>query len=615
MSSLIKTKLRFKLALLTAISVTIGLSLVGSFLYIQYKNFLYNRVEEVLVQFLELSEQSLYVERIATTDTGYLKQFVDESARITGCRFTIIDPEGRVLADSEIPIAELGSVENHIDRPEVQESLRSGIGFSTRTSETINRDLNYVSKVLRRDGEVAGFLRLALFAEETNEMLDTGRRFFVLGGLFILVISAIFVTLLTRRINRNLDEAIQKAHRIASGDLDVKIELDSRDEIGELGGSLTIMANQLSRNLRKLSRERQDLNTVLTSINEGIIAINPDQKIIFFNNRALQFLDIPIQSIRGQDYREVIRNEHLRSMIEIFMEKPLFISDEVRIDDDRVVEVVITPAQIDEDRDEAGAVIVCRDISHFKKLEKIRRDFVGNVTHEFKTPLAAIQGYAETLLDWGLEDETISRKYLKKIVKQSHQLENLVSDLLQLARIERLQNLEMHPFDPDPVMIDIVQEFEELASAKQITVELNLPGDQDPVVGEPEMFRSIFSNLVDNALKYTPDGGRIFISSHEERRHRVIAVRDTGIGIPDKYHSRIFERFYRVDKARSRSIGGTGLGLSIVKHLAELQNAKVSLESEVNVGSTFYLTFQSAAGHDGNSVRTTDLSLKARSGS
>ncbi|HQV33729.1 MAG TPA: ATP-binding protein, partial [Calditrichia bacterium] len=287
---------------------------------------------------------------------------------------------------------------------------------------------------------------------------------------------------------------------------------------------------------------------------------------------------------------QIIRNEHLNSLLESFLAKPVLISDEVRLDDNRTLEAVIAPVRM-HNSEEVGAVMVLRDISHFKKLEKIRTDFVANVSHEFKTPLAAIRGYAESMLDWGLEDEEISRKYLRKVLKQSHQLENLVADLLQLARIERLQNIELSPFNPHPLLNDIVHQYAELATSKQLEFTYQEPTEPALVPGDPEMFRSIIVNLVDNAIKYTPEGGRVSLSVNTTSNHIIFSVADTGLGIPEKYQSRIFERFYRMDKARSRAIGGTGLGLSIVKHLCELQNAQVSVKSSQDEGSIFYVKF------------------------
>jgi two-component system phosphate regulon sensor histidine kinase PhoR len=593
MARLLKQNLRFKLLIILVTSLFFGLVTVGSVLYYQFQSFLYDNVKESLKQSIELAEQSLDEQKVLLNDTTYLKKFVDEVSHISKCRLTIIDINGKVLADSELPTDQLTSVENHLHRPEVQQSLRNGYGFNIRHSATIGQDLLYTSKLLRLGNRDIGFLRFAIFAEETDRMLNTARLFFVSGGLLVLIISALLVTFLARKINRNLNEVIEKARDIAAGNLNVKIQVDSNDELKLLGNSLNEMASKISINLQESARERHDLNTVLSSINEGIIAIESNKKIIFFNDKALKLLNNATQDILGQFYYQVIRNQHLISLLNNFFEKPFLISDELQVDNKRTLEIVISPFTIEPHR-RKGVVVVLRDISHYKKLEKIRRDFVANVSHEFKTPLAAIRGYAETLLDWALEDPNVNRKYVKKVVKQSELLENLVTDLLQLARIERLQNIELKAFDPIPVIQDVLNEYSEAAQNNRIAMHSDLQRDHNKVLGDPEMFRSIIANLIDNAIKYTPAEGEVRVSCQINAKFGTFSVRDNGIGIPQNEQERVFERFYRVDKGRSRAIGGTGLGLSIVKHLAELQQAEVWLQSEINKGSCFSVKFKLA---------------------
>jgi two-component system phosphate regulon sensor histidine kinase PhoR len=332
---------------------------------------------------------------------------------------------------------------------------------------------------------------------------------------------------------------------------------------------------------------------VLSSINEGIMAISPDKRIIFYNNRALQLLHINLTNPANEAYYTVIRHQHLVSLIDKFLQTAVVITDEITTYEGNIYEVVLTPFEM-AFGDQTGAVLVIRDITQYKKLEQVRKDFVANVSHEFKTPLAAIRGYAETLLDWALDDDKMNRKYVTKIVKQSHHLENLVQDLLELARVERLSSADLTPFNPLPILREVVNEFQEKARLKQQTLYWQPKTAAMQILGDPQMFRSIFVNLLDNAVKYTPEGGKIMLDIEKESATALFMVRDTGIGIPQKEQSRIFERFYRVDKARSQAVEGTGLGLSIVKHMTELQQAEIWLQSRVNEGSCFYLRFKLA---------------------
>lgn len=590
----IKLGIRSKLLLIILSALLFGLITVGTVLYFQFRSFLYSQIKETLQQYAELAFQSLDIHKLANSDSPYLKQFVDESSAHSGCRVTIIDTLGNVLADSEVSNDQLTRVENHLMRPEVQESLKKPFGFQIRHSATIGADLFYISRQIFLNNKPTGFLRLAMFALTPNQMLARAKMSFLGGGFLILLISGALVVLLSRQMNRDIDILTEEAQKIAGGELEslnVKLPSRSGDELELLGKNLNEMATKLSESVKKLSKERRDINTVLSSLNDGILAIAPNKKIIFFNDRALQLLNSKIKDATDTYYYDIIRNQHLNSLMRTFLEKPVFISDEIELENGQILSVVLTPFE-DGEQGKKGAVTVLRDISQYKKLEKIRSDFVANVSHEFKTPIAAIRGYAETLLDWALGDENVNRKYVKKIVRQSNQLETLVLDLLQLARIERLHHIELLSFEPLPILKDVIGEYRENARHKHQTIIEELKLKQVRILGEPEMFRSMVVNLVDNAIKYTPDGGKILIEAVPNGNFCTFSVRDNGMGISVVEQGRIFERFYRVDKGRSQTIEGTGLGLSIVKHLAELQNAEIWLQSQVNAGSCFSMKFK-----------------------
>lgn len=573
------------------ISLFFGLAVVGTFSFFEFRSFLYSRSKNTLVKYASLAESSFDVQKFLAADSPYLNNFTKKISSITGCRVSVINAKGRVLADSEVPPGKLPQVENHLYRPEIQQSLQEKFGFNIRRSATIGKDLLYLSRAINLEGRNIGFLRLALFTKETNQLLARVRNYFIGGGLLVLLISALLVRILSLRINRDLDEIIQKAGQIASGNFEAAIHVHSKDELSDLGENLNEMAAKLSKYLHNLTRERHDLNTVLSSIDEGIIAIGPDKKIIFFNEKALLFSDCKATYVKGNTYSQIVGNRHLQLLLNKYFKKPSLISDEIHIGKERILETIISPFTI-EGKIRKGAVVVLRDISHYKKLEKIRKDFVANVSHEFKTPLAAILGYSETLLDWGLEDNKVNRKYVEKIIKQSHNLENLVTDLLELARIERLQAIEMRPFDPRPVIQKVLNEYSEVIQTNHLKLTTDIPSQKFHISGEKEMFRSILVNLIDNAVKYTPPNGIISVMAKVNKGTVTFSVKDSGIGITEEEQVRIFERFYRIDKARSRSKGGTGLGLSIVKHLAELQKAEVWVNSQVNKGSCFSVKFQ-----------------------
>ncbi len=582
-----------QLLLILVLSLIIGQMVGISLFYYKFRLFLFEEKKKELRQYIQVARKSLDMERLVEKDRRYLKAFADDLARRIDCRVTFIDMQGNVLADSEVPLSQIPLMENHLNRPEVQQSLRQGWGYDLRLSASIHRELLYGSRLLEHQGRRAGVLRLAYFSGEIFQILRLARWVFFLGGVMVLGISGLLVILLTRRLNRDFQDLAWQAQRLARGDLTARSHINQPRELHVLSDTLNTLSQRISRFLRHLERERQELDLILRSINEGIIAIDDARRIVFMNQLARSLLDIPDIPVQGHYYYQIIRSTDLIMLIDKFFEFQSFIHDEFSLPDDRVLEVSISAFQLGESR-KPGATVVLRDVTAFRKLERVRRDFVANVSHEFKNPLASIRGAAESLLDWALEDPGTRRKYIEKILNQAQHLERLVTDLLQLARVEKLERVELLTFDPLPLLNELVQEFDEMARRQGLRFQTEfpaLPGLQ--ILGEPEMFRTIMVNLLDNAIKYTPRGGRITLKVHPtgEANWVRFSVMDTGIGIPEKYQDRIFERFFRVDKARSRFHKSTGLGLSIVKHMAELQGARIGLWSEEGKGSHFWIDF------------------------
>lgn len=592
MIPLFKSTFRLKLLNIILFSQLVGLLIIGIILYSQFKSFLNNSTETRIQENVLIAEVLLDTGRISEGSSGVLKKYADGIGKILDARVTVINTQGLVIADSEVPLDELGKLENHINRPEVQQAIKEKWGFSIRESKTIGRKLIYVCKALQDDKQrTIGFLRLSLYSDANDQVLKTTRIYFFGGGLLILLVSGCLVVFLTRGIHRNLRSIVRNARLISEGKPSELTEITSKDELGDIAKILTETSSKLSQSFEKVIRQRKDLNEVLSSINDAIVAIGNDKRIVFYNQISVKLFNIISNEFEGEYYYDLFLNKHLISLIERFFEKPFVLNDEIILEDGRILEVVINPFKL-MNMSETGAVMVARDVTNYRKLERVRRDFVANVSHEFKNPLASIQGYAETLLDWAMDDPKVNRKYLEKIVRQTGNLEHLVTDLLQLARVEGLQRIEMKSFDPVPILKELRFDFSELTTTKKIG--LNQVIDEKPIKisGDPEMFRTIMANLIDNAIKYSQEGGEVSISTKSENGFIEFSVKDTGIGIPQKYISRIFERFFRVNKARSRDVGGTGLGLSIVKHMAELQRLKYGVESEVNAGSRFWVRFK-----------------------
>lgn len=589
MSKSIKNDLRFRLLTILVVSILIGSVSVGYFLFQYFDGFLHERVDADLQKYLQIAEYSLDKQEIANKNQRYLKKFADNFSRLLECRITIIDTGGVVIADSDVPNDQLFNLENHGHRPEVVQARKAHYGRDVRSSVTVGQNLLYMAEMLTYKKKHLGYLRLAIPMEMFSEMLSTSLIYFLIAGICVLIISSILVGLFSKGITKNFYKIISRATAIAGGNFDTRIKIDTKDDLGKLGENLNNMAATLSDSFTKLQRDKTNLNTVLSSVNDGIIAIDHEQRISFFNQQALTLTNQPNNDIIGEELVVALNNPHLTSMIDNFFKNPALVKDDVQFDS-RILDVVISSLNIS-GSEKPGAVIVLRDVTNYKMLEKIRREFVANVSHEFKTPIAAIRGYAETLIDWGLKDKKLRTKYTKSIIKQSQQLENLVSDLLALARIEKMQSLEFNAFDPLPIATEIIEEMKAIAGEKNITIKTLLPSENFQIIGDTDMFRSILINLIDNAIKYTPENGTVTIESKLENKQALFSIKDTGIGIPGKDQTRIFERFYRVDKARSRAVGGTGLGLSIVKHLVELQKAEIFVDSKEEQGSTFSVWF------------------------
>ena len=589
MRPLNRRSLRTKLLLNSVAAITAGLFLIGTLLFFQFRSFFLKQLKSKLKTAIVLANKSLNRNRFRAGDSLYLKQFADRYSTLAGSRVTLISRRGRVLADSQVPIDQLKQVENHLQRPEVQEALKNGVGFAIRHSATANLDLLYGCMPVAG----GGFLRFALPMETIQRSLQKAMLVFALGGAAILIISTFLMAFLSRGIKKNLWDLVAESQKMAAGNLDRPLELRSGDELEILAENLNKMAARLSDYLRRLEQEHWELNTVLATINEGIIDLNARGEVVFWNRNAGELLELSDDKTSGNPYHQAIRNKEIVSLLDNFYRTRVVLTSEVLSNKGAILEVTVA-AKDKDPAQKSGCVVLLRDITQFKKLERIRKDFVANVSHEFKTPLAAIRGYGESLLDWGLKDPEVNVKYLKKIIRQSKQLEHLVSDLLQLARIERLTTLKLSSFDPLPVLNDLSRQFAEAAGKLGLNFVSDVRLSGEKIKGDPEMFRSIMVNLLDNALKYTPAGGNVTLQAIKRAREVEFSVEDSGIGIPEDEQQRIFERFYRVDKARSRDSGGTGLGLSIVKHLCELQEAQIALSSEIDRGSRFTVSFKQA---------------------
>jgi two-component system phosphate regulon sensor histidine kinase PhoR len=430
------------------------------------------------------------------------------------------------------------------------------------------------------------FVRVALPLDEVEEQLAVLRR--IIWGTAVLT-AALAMALafwLARRITRPIQELTAGAQRIAAGEFGQQVYALGHDEPAVLARAFNAMSEHLARQFAQLDEDRQQLWTVLSGMVEGVVALDAQQRILFANERASELLGIPLSASAGRHFWEVVRQRPLLEMLQRAMIHPESQRRELNPSDGRSLTVYLARLQGSLDR---GAVLVLHDTTELRRLERLRQEFVANVSHELKTPLAVIKAAVETLIDGAIDDPEHRGAFLDQVAEQAERLHSLILDLLSLARIESgTEAFERGPVPLGPAVADCLERHRGRAEAKNLTL-LSLPGAADHLAAwaDEEAIGQIIDNLVDNAIKYTPPGGQVCVRWYADNGQVVLEVEDTGIGIPERDLPRVFERFYRVDKTRSRELGGTGLGLSIVKHLAQAMDGSVDARSTVGQGSTF----------------------------
>ena len=512
----------------------------------------------------------------------------------SGARVTIVDSSGRVLADST---ADATTMENHANRPEVQQAIAQGHGQAIHHGETLNRDL--VCQAVRyeeADGQLI-VIRLAVPLSEIDLSVSELRQRLLIASIVMLLIGAIASLGFARMFSARIDRLKDFSQRIAEGDFRPLLPEGPRDELSALADSMNQTAARLDLEIRMLSGERNRSSAILRSMVEGVAVIDADERLVFYNRAFSEIFGV--QDAEGRPLIEVVRNAELVGLIRKALRGDEGLQNDISMGIVQMQNFSVTAAPVkaldptgaEHDLAKAkpsGAVVVLHDVTELRRLERVRQDFVANVSHEFKTPLTAIQGFAETLLGGALDDPTNNRRFLDIIRNHAIRLARLTNDLLKLARIEA-GKLEVEFF---PVgLIELIEGCAETtlmkASRKQITLEIEVPPGLPAVQGDASLLRDVLQNLLDNAIQYTPAGGHVHVTAEAKGREAVITVSDTGIGIPTSDRERIFERFYRVDAARSREAGGTGLGLSIAKHIVEAHNGRLWVDSVIGEGSKF----------------------------
>ena len=518
-----------------------------------------------------------------------LQEKVRKLGAETGTRLTLIDKDGIVLADSDQDTLDLvREMENHKNRVEVIQAISTGFGSSKRISPTLSEPMLYYAVLYEKNGEPRGVVRVAITMAKIQKEISSIEKLIWTIALLVSLTVMLLTYWVVARMIRPLTILTHAAESIANGDYDQKLYFPQHDELGILAQSFNHMSKEMAERVRQLQASGDRLSTVLEGMVEGVIAINERQHVLFANESAGRLLFFSPEDAEGKALFESVRNHQLqKSVTEVLKTlEPQRMEVELESTSDRILGVTTTPLP---GTPCPGLVIVLFDMTELRRLESLRQEFVGNVSHELKTPLSSIKAYTETLIRGAMDDPEINKTFLLRIEEQADRLHQLILDLISLASIESgnqvfdIINIELRPF-VESCLVD----QQKVAESKQIEllIEEREPGIK--VKADEEGLHQILGNLINNAIKYTPDQGRITIRWQREEGNMVLLqVQDTGIGIAEKYQARLFERFFRVDKARSRELGGTGLGLSIVKHLVQSFNGTIGVSSKVGEGSTF----------------------------
>ncbi len=516
-----------------------------------------------------------------------LDRDVKRLGRDTALRITVILPGGTVIADSDEDPAVMG---DHSARPEIADALAGRIGASQRFSETIGRDLLYVALATPRSGTARAVLRTSVALTSIDAALARVYRSIALAALAVAAMAALFALLVSRRISRPLEQLGTGAARFAQGELSHRLPVSGSHEIAKLAQALNEMAVELDQRIRTVVEQRNEQDAVLASMVEGVIAVDEDENIITFNDAAARLLGVARANAVGRAIQEAVRNPELQRFVKKTLATTEPVAEELTFHTDSARVWQAQGARLHEaDKHSAGAVVVLNDITEVRRLETIRSDFVANVSHELKTPITAVKGFLETLRDGALDDRENARRFVDIAARQADRLDAIINDLLALSRLEQSgadAAIETGPVPLRGVLECAVQACSERMGDSRVKLELECDPDIQVPANAPLLEQAV-SNLIDNAVKYSPQGTRVLISAAQDGETVSIRVRDDGPGIERKHHARLFERFYRIDKARSRDLGGTGLGLAIVKHIAQAHRGSVAVQSEPGRGSTF----------------------------
>ncbi|MBN2256130.1 MAG: HAMP domain-containing protein [Deltaproteobacteria bacterium] len=547
------------------------------------------------------ARQMAKIESDLITYTGMIDQLCTRAeveaklasiAKLADARITLIDREGNVLADSEAPASEM---DNHLNRTEIQEARVKGKGTAIRYSHTIGIDTLYVAVPMMKDSQITGYVRLARPLHEIKKSLAAFNILIFQSFALVGVVSFIIAFIFSSRLVSPIQEMEQFTRKLRDGDMSGMLLIDSSDEMGRLARNINYIVTELQEKVRLADEERGKLEAAFASMTDGVLVLDNQGRIEALNNSFKSLFKTRRRDIVGRTPLEAFRNIELEKAIDRFKATGLPVAEEIMLGGapDMILDVSISSIH-GLPKGEEKMMIVFHDVTRLKKLEKMRVDFVANVTHEIKTPLTAILGFIETLQEGAIDDKDTARKFLQTIRRHAERLNRLVDDLLFISNIELGETrLFFESVALGGIMESVLSMIDQRVREKGLVLTKDIPDDLPPLRADRDRLNQILLNILDNAVKFTPEKEKISVTArlHDNKKHVIVTIADTGIGIPKSEISRLGERFYRVDKTRSRELGGTGLGLSIVKHLMKAHGGEIGIESRLGGGTTVSLSF------------------------
>ncbi|HET9942574.1 MAG TPA: ATP-binding protein [Terriglobia bacterium] len=568
-------RLHSRLVALNVIALSLITLLLGYFAGSQLKATFESEVEGQLYRSAHLAKDYIRLHPAAADPP----EVVTAISRLLNVRVTLIAPDGRVLGDSEVTRAGLNGLENHGSRPEFVEARRGGRGTSIRYSSTLSASFIYVAVALD-DGSI---LRLAMPLSSVDMLLAGLRRHLALAMLIGVGVSLVFGYMVYAVVSRPLHKVAEASRELAYGNLQSGIPVVGDSDLATVGSSLNAMARNLRLKMAELEADKHRTDAVIAAMSAGVVVFDKGARVVLANSAIHSLLGLQIAA-EGRIPMELVRHPSIEAAVRMALDGADGPAIELKTGKDHVLLAKAAPVRALSGEVEL-VVMVFHDLTEIRRMERMRKDFVANASHEFKTPLTSIRGYAETLLNLEPGDPAVHREFLEAIDRNSTLLQALVDDLLVLASLESEVPISKERFNLRKAIEQQVQSKQQLLSLNNLKVEIDCP-DVEIEVDHARLMRAL-SNLIDNAIHYNRPGGTIRMVVTVTGRHVRFDITDTGAGIPPADLARVFERFYRVDKSRTRDSGGTGLGLAIAKHAIESQGGTISVSSRIGAGSTF----------------------------